>query len=145
MSLEENRTLVRRLYEAGNKKKLAIFDELIAPTCVASLAGIAEPLHGLHGPQALKQTAQLYNTAFPDLQVTVDDMTCEGDKVVVRWTAQGTHKGELMSLAPTGKRLKATGIDIYRITNDKIVAIWGQLDVLSILKQLDVLPTSMVP
>ena len=141
MSLEENRTLVRRLYEEGNKKKLAIFDELIAPTCVASLAGIAEPLHG---PQALKQTAQVYNTAFPDLQVTVDDMTCEGDKVVVRWTAQGTHKGELMSLAPTGKRLKATGIDIFRITNGKIVAIWGQFDVLSILKQLDVLPTSMV-
>ncbi len=81
-----------------------------------------------------------YRTAFPGNQLTVEDYLAEGDTVVSRWTGRGTHKGDLMGIAPTGKQVTVTGISIQRIANGKIVEEWSNYDMLGMLQQLGVVP-----
>jgi predicted ester cyclase len=78
---------------------------------------------------------------YPDLQVRVEELIEEGDKVVSRNTVTGTHRGEYMGLAPTGKSVTYNEIFIFRFANDRIVETWGVVDVLSQIKQLGVDPT----
>ena len=80
--------------------------------------------------------------AFPDIHFTWDDFVVEGDKVVGRWTCQGTHAGYLptMGIEPTGKRVTFTGITIHHIANDKVVTEWESWDRLSLLQQLNAIP-----
>lgn len=72
--------------------------------------------------------------------ITVEDLLAEGDKVVDRWTARGTHPGELIGIPPTGKEVTITGMDILRISNGKIAEIWHQEDMLGMMQQLGVIP-----
>ena len=76
-----------------------------------------------------------------DLSVAVEDLIAEGDKVVTRFTARGTHKGDLMGIAPTGKQGTVTGISISRIVNGKVVEDWTEEDMLGMMQQLGVVPT----
>ncbi len=79
-------------------------------------------------------------TAFPDLHLTIEDEIAEGDKVVTRVTARGTHQGSFMGIRPTGKRAVVTGIVIDRFANGKTVEAWNNLDDLGLLQQLGVIP-----
>ena len=79
--------------------------------------------------------------AFPDIQYTVEALLAEGDKVVVRWTARGTHTGELMGIPPTGKQVTVTGVNIGRVANGRIVEEWGEFDMMGMMQQLGVVPT----
>jgi predicted ester cyclase len=79
-------------------------------------------------------------TAFPDLCVTIDELTSEGDKVTACWTGNSTHKGKFMGIALTGKRLNTTGISIFRIVGDKIVEEWTKLDMLRTMQPLLMFP-----
>ena len=81
-------------------------------------------------------------TSFPDFHVTSEDIIAEGDKVVSRWTASGTHKGELFGIPPTGKKATWKGISIYRFADGKIVEAWGDADFLGLLQQLGVMPVA---
>jgi len=134
---EENKALVRRFVEeAVNKGNLTILDELVASDYV---------YHGPNGPQfrgpeGYKQLVTMYRTAFPDLRMTTEDMVAEGDKVVTRFSAQGTHRGELMGIAPTGKPVAVTGIFILRFANRKFVEEWENFDTLGMMQQLGVIP-----
>ena len=97
---EENKALTRRLVEeVWNQEDLAAADELVDGSFVDNVTRPATPI-GLDG---YKQTVTMFRTAFPDLNLTIDDQIGEGDKVAVLWTAHGTHKGELMGIAPTGR------------------------------------------
>ena len=78
--------------------------------------------------------------AFPDLHVTIEDLIAEGEKVVARNTVTGTHTGEYLGLAPTGKFISYNEIFICRFANGKIAETWGSVDVLSQLRQLGALP-----
>ena len=78
----------------------------------------------------------VYRTAFPNLRVTVDQQIAEGDLVVTRWTATGTHRGELFGTAPTKKRVSVQGIVISRITDGKIAEEFECYDTLGMLRQL---------
>ena len=82
----------------------------------------------------------MYRSAFPDLRLTIDDLIAEGDKVVARWTAQGTNTGELMDMPPTGKESKVTGISILRISRGKVVEQRANWDTMGMLQQLGVVP-----
>src|SRR6266576_1912840 len=73
------------------------------------------------GPEGVKQLVSWLRTAFPDIHTSTDDVVAEADKVVVRFTIRGTHQGEGMGFPPTGKRVVYTGIDIFRITDGRIV------------------------
>lgn len=135
---EENKALVRRVFEdVWNKGNLAVVDELCATNYLGHQPSIPE---GIRGPEGFKQFVTMYRTAFPDVQFTIEDMIAEGDKVVDRWTARGTHKGALMDIPPTGKQVTVTGMGIVRIEGGKAVEAWGNFDQLGLLQQLGVVP-----
>lgn len=82
----------------------------------------------------------MFMSAFPDTKMTVEQQIAEGDKVVTRWKAQGTHKGELMGIPPTGKQVTVTGISIERIVGGMIVESWEEFDQMGMMQQLGVIP-----
>jgi steroid delta-isomerase-like uncharacterized protein len=130
----------RRLLEIFNGGDLALVDELVAPDAMNH--DPAEPAHmrGLRGPEVLKSTVQMYRAAFPDLEMVVDDVIAAGEKVALRWHSQGTHRGELEGLAPTGVRASVTGISIDRWKDGKVVESWTEWDNLGLARQLGAAP-----
>ncbi|GAC1360591.1 MAG: ester cyclase [Ktedonobacteraceae bacterium] len=136
MSAEENKALTRRFYEeVFNKKNLAACDEFIDPN------GIDHGLPpGLTGIEGTKQFISMYLAAFPDLQMTIEDLVAEGDRVALRWTCRGTHRGELMGIPPTGRQVTVTGIEINRFAGGKSIEHWLNNDTFGMLQQLGVIP-----
>ena len=78
---------------------------------------------------------------MPDLRITLEDDIAEEDKVVSRWTAQVTHQGELMGIAPTGNQVTIMGITIHRIEDGKIVEEWENWDALGLMQQIGAIPS----
>ena len=135
---EENKALARRLFEdIWNKGNLDAFDEIYAPDIVNHTLPPGIP----QGIEGNKMFTKMYLTAFPDTKMTIDLQIAEGDKVVTRWHAQGTHKGELMGIPATGKQATVTGIVIDRIAGGRIVESWGEFDQMGMMQQLGVVPT----
>ncbi|MBI4498062.1 MAG: ester cyclase [Chloroflexi bacterium] len=133
---DANETIVRRaVEEILGKGNLALVDELIAPNYVGHVTFIPETMRG---PEAARKVVQTFRTAFPDLTFTIEDLFTAGDKVACRFTAQGTHQGELMGIRPTGRRGAVSGIALFRVVNGKIVEEWANWDALSMLQQLGV-------
>ena len=138
MSTEENKALLRRLVDEGlHKKNLGIMDELISPNFVnhSAPAGIPPTRDGY------RQYVEMLLASFPDIYLDIEDLIAEGDKVVVRYTVRGTHRGSFMGLPPSGKQFSFTGIGIQRIVDGKFVDRWEQADTLSLLQQLGVIST----
>ena len=92
------------------------------------------------GPEGTKQFASMLRSAFPDLHITVDDIIAEGDKVVLRQTMRGTHQGELFGIAPTGKHVEISGIDIAHVADGKLAALWSNFGQLGMMQQLGLIP-----
>lgn len=135
---EENKAIVRRLFEeAWNQGKGEVIDEVIAVDHVDHYSPPGFP----PGVEGFKQQLTMYRTAFPDIHFTIEDQVTEGDKVVTRWTARGTHQGELMGILATNKEATVTGIQIDRLAGGKIVEHWGIFDQLGLMQQLGVVPT----
>jgi len=132
MSLEENKAIIRSLYEADNKKDLSILDELISPD-------FFDPIFELRGPESYKRFETEFFEGFPDWQETIEDMVAEGDKVWVRFTAEGTHRGEWQGLAPTGKKITASCVQIWRLAEGKVVEKYSIIDWISALEQLGII------
>jgi len=138
MSTEDNKVLIRRFYEeVFNRKNTAAIDEFIAPNIVDQLVPPGMP----GGIEGTRQTIGMYLTGFPDLHFTLEDQIAEGDKVVSRITARGTHQGEFMRIPPTGKPVTVTVIDINRIAGGKLVEHWAEMNMLGLLQQVGVLPS----
>ena len=135
---ETNKNVVRRLFdEVWNKGNLPVADELFAPNYVhhdSSTPDVGQ------GPESEKKRATLYRTAFPDLRLTIEDITAEGETVMARWSCRGTHKGDLSGIAPTGKQFTISGISIARIANGKMAEGWVNWDALGLMQQLGVVP-----
>jgi len=133
---ETNKNVVRRLFdEVWNKGNLPVADELFAPNYVhhdSSTPDVGQ------GPESEKKRATLYRTAFPDLRLTIEDITAEGETVMARWSCRGTHKGDLSGIAPTGKQFTISGISIARIANGKMAEGWVNWDALGLMQQLGV-------
>jgi predicted ester cyclase len=138
MSTEQNKALFRRVMEeVFNRGNMSLIDELIAPDFVEH----EEPPPGMPaGREGVKQLATMLHSAFPDITASIDDIIAEGDKVVARSTWSGTHKGEFMGIAPTGKSVSFGVFDIVRIAGGKFVEHWGMMDNLSMMQQLGVIP-----
>ena len=136
MSTEENKAVLRRNEEVFNKGDLAVADETIAPNYIYH-GSVGQEVKGLEG---FKQIVTMFRTAFPDLHVTVDDMIAEGDKVAHRLTLRGTHKGEMMGIAPTGNQITMSGILIQRIVGNKMAEGWIVNDDLGMMQQMGVVP-----
>jgi len=139
MSTEQNKAMDRRVYEeVWNGGNLAVIDELVAANYVDH---DQEPTSALEGLEGLKQSVTMYRTAFPDVHFTIDDQIAEGDLLVTRWTARGTHQGPLMGIPPTGKQAMVTGISITRVASGKVVEGWTNFDALGLLQQLGAGPS----
>jgi len=136
MSTEENKAMVRRVWEdVMNKGNLAVADEIMAASYVFHFSG-----QDYKGPESFKQVVTMYRTAFPDLHMTIEDMFTEGDRVASRVTFTGTHKGDLMGIAATGKQVAIAGIVISRFEGGKQVEVWASEDLLGMMQQLGVVP-----
>ena len=139
MSAETNKAIARRFFEeVWNKGDLAVLDEIIAEDHFNSGSSILPGAPA--GPEGAKQVVTLYRNAFPDLQFTIDEQLAEGEKVLTRWTASGTHQGELQGLPATGKSSTVPGIVIDRFVNGKIAESWGLFDYFAMMQQLGVIP-----
>ena len=136
MSLEENKAIIRSLYEALNKQdlasRLASMDEFYAPDFI-------DYTNQIRGLESLKQSHIQFTEGFPDVYRTIEDIIAEADKVWIRVKYTGTHTGEYRGLAPTGKKFTSRGVEIYRIVNGKIVECWAVDDWMDCFKQLGVI------
>lgn len=141
MSIIENKDLVTRYFKETNATKgditkvLANIDKYVDPKFVEHLET------GDMNLEQYKQLATYLYKAYSDLNFTIEDVVAEGDKVVVRFTLRGTHKGELLGVAPTGKKVSQAGISIFRIAGGKIAEIWAVHDTLGVMIQLGAIPS----
>jgi steroid delta-isomerase-like uncharacterized protein len=131
MSLEENKTLVSRYTDEANKRNLAAMEEIYDTNYIAHVAGG----QGIRGPEGVKEFLTTLFSAYPDLHWTIESMVAKEDKVMLRYTAEGTHKGEIMDISPTGKQIIGSGINIYRIAAGKIVESWNIDNQVSMMQQ----------
>lgn len=141
MSTQANKAVARRfLEEVFGQGTLAVADEIVAQDHVDHGPGA---LPGLPpGPDGSKIVVTAYRNAFPDIQFTIDEQIAEGVTVVTRWTAQGTHKGDLAGIPVTGKSAAVTGVSVDRIVDGKIVESWGIFDQFGMMQQLGVIPAA---
>ena len=134
---EANKQLSRRFTELFSTGDEALADQILSPEVVFhGTAGDGE----LRGVGALKGFVAGYRRAFPDAHSTVEDQVAEGDKVVTRWRARGTHRGELGPIAATDRPFEMDGVTIERIEDGRIAEVWAARDKLGLLRQLGVLP-----
>jgi len=139
MSAETNKAISRRFFEeVWNKGDLAVLNEILAEDHFNS--GPSNLPGAPAGPAGAKQVVTSYRNAFPDVHFTIDEQLTEGEKVVTRWTAHGTHQGELQGLSATGKSSTVPGIAIDRFVDGKIAETWGLFDYFSMMQQLGVIP-----
>ncbi|TET85665.1 MAG: hypothetical protein E3J37_01425, partial [Anaerolineales bacterium] len=129
-----NTALVLYLVEKfWNQKNVNVLGETHSPDSIAHNPIIpGQPLPF----DFYKQACLIYISAFPDMKVTTEDIIAEGDKVVIRWTATGTHQGELMGIPASGKQVTWTGMTIYRFADGKIVESWWAYDALGMMQQI---------
>lgn len=116
-----------------NKKKLSILDELLTPNFVLHLPTLKDPVRGV---EAMKQFVTALHQAFPDLHYKVEREIIDHHSVAVRYSLTGTHKGEFMGIAPTGKSIKDAGNDIFHFDDGRIAEIWGSDDALGVFHQM---------
>jgi predicted ester cyclase len=121
----ESHALIKEAFDGINKGDLGAVEKVVAP----------------HLQAAVREQGNLARKAFPDLRLVLEDVVAGGDKIAIRWTAHGTHKGEaahpaLGRVKPTGRQMQATGVTILRIEGGKVVDSWGATNEIAVLKQL---------
>ena len=141
MPLERNKALVRRFFE----------DAPYHPEVCEEIFAARLPWHAMYrtdqpdffsDPQAEKTAYAHHIQLWGEWSETIDEMIAEGDKVMVRWTFHGTHQGEYLGIAPTGKPVTFCGIYIFRIAEGRIAEVWNLWDRLGEWQQLGILPGS---
>ena len=131
---EQNKKVVEEFIQAlFTRGELEAVDAYLAPEFVDHNPTIP----GETGDRnSMRSASQIFRAAFPDWKSKVEDIIAVDDKVVERFTAQGTHQGELMHIPPTGRTVTLTGINIFRLRDGKIIERWGVLDQLALMQQL---------
>ncbi len=133
---QENKAVRRRYHDAWNSGDTDALDSIMTSDVVnhSPLPGQPEGIAGF------KQALLWMRSGVPDLEITIDSSVSDGDLVSTRWTGAGTHTGMLMGIPATGKQVTVSGIDICRVSGGRIVEYWQELDTLSMLQQLGVIP-----
>lgn len=137
MSSEQNRKIVRRVFEEPWTGNLAVVDEFVASDYIGHDPANPE---ALRGPDGVKGFIATYREAFPDARITVEQQLAEGNLVATRWSGRGTHEGELMGIEPTGKQVTVSGLTISRLEGGKIVEEFQNWDTFGMMKQLGATP-----
>jgi steroid delta-isomerase-like uncharacterized protein len=134
---EENIAASRRFFEeAFNNGNLDVIDELTADNFVDH-----DALMGEQDREGAKQSIAAYREAFPDIHIEIEDIFAAGDKVVMRWTGNGTFENEMMGLQPTHEKGDPVkGISIDRFEGGKVVESWSQWDTLTFMRDVGAIP-----
>lgn len=130
-----NKITARRFFEVASAGDLDTLGELLTDDYHDHDPNNEQDVRGVDGA---RQEISMYREAFPNFRFTMEDQQAEGDKVVTRWTWRGTHSGEFMGAAPTGKKVSMTGITIHRLRDGKIQEGWWNHDFLGVLRQLGI-------
>ena len=123
---EENKAIARRVYEIVSTGDFGRAKEIVDPEAPDNELLPNDPPAKLI--DTFEETFSEARAAFPDLNVTVEEVMAEGDRVAARVTMRGTHRGEFPGIAPTGKRVEVRVMDMFRISDGKIVEHWGHAD-----------------
>ena len=140
MSTENNKQVVRRAYLDGmNQRNLSVIDEVFAPDYVVHYPG----LDPIVGRDEAKTAIGAFLEAFPDIVFTIEDAIAEGDRVVLRWSAKGTHTGTFngfptpgSKIPPSGRSVRFSATDIYRVVNNQVQEEWNTLEQAELFRQL---------
>jgi steroid delta-isomerase-like uncharacterized protein len=131
---EANKAHIRRVIEeVYNRGDLAVVDEVAASDLVIHASS-----QDIRGREEAKQYVTALRAGFPDLRFTIEDQVAEGDQVVTRWSACGTHEGTFEGIPATGRQVRLVGADIDRIVGGKVIECWVHMDELGLMRQLGV-------
>lgn len=138
-SLEEqkNKQVVRQFFEVLNRQDTEKIRQLVSSTNY-SLYFSGMPRMDWNGSM---QFLAPFNIAFPDLRRNIEDIVAEGNKVAVRMNVIGTHKGKFQGIAPTGKKVSFTAMDILTIIDGKVSEEWSTADIMGLMQQAGAIPT----
>jgi steroid delta-isomerase-like uncharacterized protein len=119
-----------------NQHNLGVIDEMILPEFVDHSLPAGSP----QGPEGARQFAQVYLTGFPDTHIDFHEIVAEGNTLVLRWTATGTHSGDLAGIPPTGKKMNLPGLTLWRFQDGKFIESWNLFNQLTLLQQIGAFP-----
>jgi steroid delta-isomerase-like uncharacterized protein len=134
--MPDNRAIIERFEHAFAANDTSTIDELCDPGLVDHnpVPGNPPTLEGF------KAAIAAYKAAFPDLAVHLGEIVADGDTVATRWSAAGTHEGDMMGIPPTDKQIAVEGMNFYRLRGGRITDVWTQFDGVGMLQQLGVMP-----
>lgn len=130
LAAEKNEACIRRYYQALNDGNWAALDDLVAPGFIHHTRGMPD------GLITHKRVLSMFRRGFPDLHSDIETLLAAGEMVVAHTTTRGTHRGSFLGHSPTGKQFEATGIDIFRLADGRMVERWGVFDTIAMLQQL---------
>jgi len=138
-AIDGAKALAQRIVdEVWTQHKLEVIDDVVASDFVGT-----SPTDGeFRGPAGFKQLVERYITAFPNASMRITEIVAEGEMIATHWTATGTHTGELMGIAPTGRDVTVEGVQFDRIREGKIVESHGLFDALGLLQQIGAVPVA---
>jgi steroid delta-isomerase-like uncharacterized protein len=143
VSLDEDMAHIRRGYEEGwSAGNFAPVDEFLAPGTILHAPIQPEPIVGREG---VKDLMMKLRAGLPDLKITIEEMFGEGDHLIVRYTARGTHLGDFMGIPPSGREVVLDEIEVHHLKDGQIQEMWLEFDAVSLLMQLGVLPKGGIP
>jgi steroid delta-isomerase-like uncharacterized protein len=136
---EENKALLQRWFdEVWNNGRAEAIDEMFAADGIAH--GLSDdPGNSMRGPSGFKPFHQTFRGAFPDIEVVIEDMIAEGDKVAARCSVRGKHSGDHLGIAASNAPVDFTGMCIVRISDGKIVEAWNNFDFMRMNKQIGII------
>jgi|GEM_PF-217492 len=136
---ELGKALARRIVEeVWTQGKLEVIDDVVA----SDFVGYSPTDGEIRGPAGFRQLVERYRGAFPDTTMRITSCIAEGDTVATHWTATGTHTGELMGIAATGRQVTVEGVQFDRVHDGKIVESHALFDALGLLQQVGAVPAA---
>ncbi len=137
MSIQRNKEIARHFIQIWGKGSLDIIDELAAPSLSVRYPVIPQVIQG---PAMFRRVMEGFRSAFPDSDLSIEEEIAEDDKVVIRWSFSGTHRGNLLGIPATGKKVGWSGITIYRIVDGQVAEERGEEDFLGFFRQIGLVP-----
>jgi steroid delta-isomerase-like uncharacterized protein len=132
----ENKAVVRRWFEAFNRGDFNAGAQVLHEGHVLHAPG-----GDARGPEGWKEFARMYRTAFPDCELVIEELLADGDRVIIRFTARGTHGGVLAGIQATGRRVTVPSILICQVSNGKVIESWQTFDQLAMFQAIGTIPT----
>ncbi|MBS1776218.1 MAG: ester cyclase [Bacteroidetes bacterium] len=134
-NVKQNKEICKRFFdELHDKGNFDIIDELVHPNVISHDPFPGQP----EGSEGVRSTMKIFRTAFPDLKLIHNDMIAEDDRVMIKFTATGTHQAEFMYIPATGNKIAYEEVVILRLKDGKITEHWAVADAMALLQQLGV-------